>query len=179
MARQVWEEHLLAIEEVLREHPEGRTASQIKAALTTTPPRRTLQYRLKSLVDGKRIVVMGTGRRTRYRVPRLISLAAQGTIGDVSGRVQLEVVPALSREGTQIWEHVRQPLTARRPVGYDRAFLDSYRPNETFYLSQAEREHLGEVGRPGVADQPAGPYARQILHRFPLHLPRTSPRPHP
>ena len=176
MARHVREEHLLAIEEVLREHPEGRTASQIEAALTTAPPRRTLQYRLKSLVDGKRIVVVGTGRRTRYRVPRLISLAAQGTIGDVSGRVKLEVVPALSREGTQIWEHVRQPLAGRRPVGYDRTFLDSYWPNETFYLSQAEREHLREVGRPVIADQPAGTYARQILNTLLIDLSWNSSR---
>ena len=70
MARHVREEHLLAIEEVLREHPEGRTASQIEAALTTAPPRRTLQYRLKSLVDSKRLIMVGAGRWARYRLPR-------------------------------------------------------------------------------------------------------------
>ena len=66
------EEHLRAIEEVLREHPEGMTASQIETALTTAPPRRTLQYRLKSLVDNKRLIMVGTGRWARYRMPRLI-----------------------------------------------------------------------------------------------------------
>ena len=61
MARHMREEHLLAIEDVLREHPEGRTASQIHDALTSAPPHRTLQYRLKSLVDSKRLIMVGTG----------------------------------------------------------------------------------------------------------------------
>ena len=81
MAQHVREEHLLAIEEVLREHPEGRTASQIEAALTTAPPRRTLQYRLKSLVDSKRLTMVGAGRWTRYRLPRTISLAGRAVAG--------------------------------------------------------------------------------------------------
>ena len=176
MARHVREEHLLAIEEVLREHPEGRTVSQIEAALPTVPPRRTLQYRLKSLVDRKRLIMEGTGRRMHYRLPPPVSLAFQATAGSPTVSFRLEVLPPLSMAGVEIQEYVRQPLTARRPVGYDRAFLDSYRPNETFYLSQAEREHLGEVGRPVVADQPAGTYARQILNRLLIDLSWNSSR---
>ncbi len=170
MARHVREAHLLAIEEVLREHPEGRTVSQIEAALPTAPPRRTLQYRLKSLVDSKRITMVGTGRGARYRLPRQISVAAQGV------RWRFDVLPVLSRTGAEIREYVRQPRAERHPVGYDRTFLDSYRPNKSFYLSQAEREHLGEVGRPVVADQPAGTYARQILNRLLIDLSWNSSR---
>ena len=135
MARHVREEHLRAIEEVLREHTDGKTVSQIETALTTAPPRRTLQYRLKSLVDSKRITTVGTGRGKRYRLPRQIALVAQGTLGNIGGSVQLTALPALSTAGAEIREYVRQPLAARRPVGYDRTFLESYRPNETFYLS--------------------------------------------
>ena len=98
MARQVREEPLLAIEEVLREHPEGRTASQIEAALTTAPPRRTLQYRLKSLVDGKRLTMVGTGRWARYRVPRQISLAGQVVAGAPTVSARLDS-PAAAVEG--------------------------------------------------------------------------------
>ena len=176
MARHMREEHLQAIEEVLRQHPKGRTASQIEGALTTAPPRRTLQYRLKSLVDSKRLIMVGTGRWARYRVPQPISLAGQVVAGapTVSGR--LDVLPPLSRLGVEIREYVRQPLAARRPVGYDRTFLDSYWPNETFYLSQSEREHLHEMGRPVIADQPAGTYARRILNRLLIDLSWNSSR---
>ena len=176
MARHVPEEHFRAIEEVLREHPEGMTASQIETALTTAPPRRTLQHRLKSLVDGKRLTTVGTGRWTRYRLPRQIPLVAQGTLENIDGSVQLTALPTLSKASAEIREHVRQPLAGRRPVGYDRTFLDSYWPDETCYLSQAEREHLQQVGRPAVADQPAGTYARQILNRLLIDLSWNSSR---
>ena len=176
MARHVREEHLLAIEDVLREHREGRTASQIEAALTTAPPRRTLQYRLKSLVDSKRLIMEGTARWARYRLPRPISLAGQVVAGAPTVSARLDILPPLSRLGVEIREYVRQPLAGRRPIGYDRTFLDSYWPNETFYLSQAEREHLREVGRPVIADQPAGTYARQILNRLLIDLSWNSSR---
>ena len=176
MARQAREEHLQAIEEVLREHPEGRTASQIETALTTAPPRRTLQYRLKSLVDSKRLIMEGTARWARYRLPRPISLAGQVVAGAPTVSARLDILPPLSRLGVEIREYVRQPLAGRHPVGYDRTFLDSYWPNETFYLSQAEREHLREVGRPVIADQPAGTYARQILNRLLIDLSWNSSR---
>ena len=176
MARHMREEHLQAIEEVLREHPEGRTASQIEAALPTAPPRRTLQYRLKSLVDSKRLTMVGTGRWARYRLPRQISVAAHAVVGAPTVSARIEVLPALSRAGAEIREYVRQPLAGRRPVGYDRTFLDSYWPNETFYLSQAEREHLRDVGRPVIADQPAGTYARQIVNRLLIDLSWNSSR---
>ena len=176
MARHVPEEHLRAIEEVLREHPEGMTASKIETALTTAPPRRTLQYRLKSLVSSKRLIMEGTGSRLRYCLPPPVSLAFQATAGFPTASFRPEILPPLSMPGVEIQEYVRQPLTARHPVGYDRTFLDSYWPNETFYLSQAEREQLGEVGRPAVADQPAGTYARQILNRLLIDLSWNSSR---
>ena len=176
MARHVPEDALQAIEDFLRQYPEGRTASQIVGALTSAPPLRTLQYRLKLLVDGKRVIRDGTGRWARYRVPRQDSVAVHLVVGPPTFGVRLEVVPALSKAGAEIREYVRQPPAARQPVGYDRASLDSYRPNETFYLSQAERERLHEVGRPVAADQPAGTYARQILNRLLIDLSWNSSR---
>ena len=176
MARHVQEESLQAIEEVLRQHPEGRTASQIVDALISAPPLRTLQYRLKSLVDSKRLVMEGTSRWARYRLPPQIRVAGRAVSGVPYASARIRVVPALSKAGAEMREYVRQPPTARQPVGYDRTFLDSYRPNETFYLPQAEREHLHEVGRPVTADQPAGTYARQILNRLLIDLSWNSSR---
>ena len=68
MARRIQDEILRAIEEVLRTRPEGMTARQIAHALESTPPRRTLQYRVRSLVDAKRLVMEGSGRWARYRI---------------------------------------------------------------------------------------------------------------
>ena len=176
MARHVKEEDLQAIEDFLRQHPEGRTAAQIVDALTSAPPLRTVQYRLKSLVSSKRVVMEGTGRWTRYRLPRQVRIEARGALPSLTGSVRVQVVPALSETGDEVREYVRQPVAARDPVGYDRQFLDTYRPNETFYLSQTEREHLHEVGRPVTAGQPAGTYARQVLSRLLIDLSWNSSR---
>jgi hypothetical protein len=51
-------------------------------------------------------------------------------------------------------------------VGYNRAFLDDYRPNDTFYLSPDTRQRLLECGRSPDGERPAGTYARQIFNRL-------------
>ena len=176
MTRHIQEEYLQAIEDTARHHPEGMTAQQINDALESAPPRRTLQYRLKSLVDSKRLVMEGAGRWARYRVPRILVAGFSATAGNPEVRVSGQVVPSLSEAGAEIRELVCRPLAARDPVGYDRTFLDSYRPNDTFYLSQTERAHLQEAGRPKIAEQPAGTYARQILNRLLIDLSWNSSR---
>ena len=163
--------------DVVRERPGSMTAQQIHDALESPPPRRTLQHRIRSLVDGGRLAMVGRGRWARYGVPRETTLDAsfEGHLhAEFSPRI--EVLPRLSAPGADIRNHVRRPLQAREPVGYDRAFLDSYRPNDTFYLSQAERELLHEIGRPDTAEQPAGTYARQILNRLLIELAWNSSR---
>ena len=85
-------------------------------------------------------------------------------------------MPPLSDPGVEIRSLVRQPLLARHPVGYERGFLDSYRPNQTFYLSQTERERLRQISTPNHAEQAAGTYARKILDRLLIDLSWNSSR---
>ena len=172
MARRIPEEKLQAVEQVLRQHQEGMAIGQISDALIRAPARRTLQYRLNHLVDSRRLVVEGKGRGARYRLPREGWTEARTP----AVTVRAEVLPPLAPDGAEIREHVRLPPAAREPVGYDRAFLDSYRPNDTFYISQTQRAQLHEVGRPHVAGQPAGTYARQILNRLLIDLSWNSSR---
>jgi Fic family protein len=167
VARRIQEEDLQAIEAAVQGHPGGMTAQEIAEALEVAPPRRTLQYRLKSLVDDGRLIMEGEARWARYFLP-----SRRPAAGEAEGRAQL----LLSEAGREIEAYVRQALEARKPVGYDRAFLDSYRPNETFYLSAEERAHLREVGTPNIAAQPAGTYAQQILSRLLIDLSWNSSR---
>ena len=141
MARRIREDCLLAIVEAVRQHPDGVPAPQIAEMLKAAPPQRTLQYRLKSLVETKRLVMEGSGRWARYLVPGTVDAAARVFSGIPRVTVQVEVLPPLTDAGMMIRNHVRRPLEAREPVGYDQAFLDSYRPNDTFHLSPTEREH--------------------------------------
>lgn len=57
-----------------------------------------------------------------------------------------------------------------------RTFLDSYRPNETCYLPEAVRSELLSHGQAVKANEPAGAYARQSIHRLLIDLSWNSSR---
>lgn len=169
MANQIPEKALAAIEDVVRRNPHGVSGPEILHALTTPVSPRTLQYRLKHLVTRNRLIMDGEGRWARYRMPdAAIDAAARE---EVDG----PVIP-LSEAGASIRTYVRQTPEARKPVGYDRKFLDRYRPNASFYLTEQDRTHLAAVGRPQVVEQPAGTYAKQILSRLLIDLAWNSSR---
>ena len=169
MANQIPEEALAAIEDAVRRNPNGVSAPEILRALAAPVPPRTLQYRLKHLVTRNRIVMDGEGRWARYRMP-------DTAIDAVAREDTNEPVIPLSEVGTAIRDYVRQAPEARKPVGYDRKFLDHYRPNASFYLTQRDRAHLAAVGRPQIAQQPAGTYAKLILSRLLIDLSWNSSR---
>ena len=177
VTRRIREEDLLAIEEAVQRHPEGATARQIHEVLEAAPPRRTLQYRLRSLVDAKRLAMDSSGRWARYRVPETVDAVARVVSGVPTISVRVKAVPSwLTETALEIRNRVRQPSDVRYPVGYDRAFLDSYRPDDTFYLSDAERSELWEIGRAPGAQQPAGTHAKHVLNRLLIDLSWNSSR---
>ena len=67
----------------------------------------------------------------------------------------------VSSEGATIRNQVRLPLMHRRPVGYQRDFLETYQPGTTFYLPEPLRHQLHEMGRTSAHERPAGTYARE------------------
>ena len=76
----------------------------------------------------------------------------------------------LSADSQDILADVDQPLQARRPVGYQRDFLDTYQPNVSGYLPESLRRQLHKMGRTAQAHEPAGTYSRAILNRLLIDL---------
>ena len=76
----------------------------------------------------------------------------------------------LSADSRDILAYVDQALEARKPVGYQRDFLDTYEPNQTWYLPEPLRRQLHKMGQAGQADAPAGTYSRAILNRLLIDL---------
>jgi Fic family protein len=162
------EQELETIENIVQQHPDGIGAPEIAKALPKAIPERTLQYRLKLLVDNGRLIKEGEGRWTKYRMP-------EGQAPAVGLEATPVVVP-LSKGANEIRQFLRQPAAARKPVGYNRGFLDSYRPNLSSYLSAEEHARLAEIGKPNFKGEPAGTYAKQILSRLLIDLSWNSSR---
>lgn len=175
MARRLLVQELHAIEEAVRSHPGGMTLQQIADALKTDLPCRTLQYRLKHLVNMKRLIPEGEGRWTKYHVPEE-KPAAVTEAAPAQDKSEAEIILPLSKTSVEIRESLHQPPETRKLVGYNREFLESYRPNVTASLSVAERARLKHVGSPNMAPQPAGTYAKQILCRLLIDLSWNSSR---
>lgn len=139
-------------------------------------PRRTLQRRLAELVAKGRLRIEGQRKGTRYFLPAVggqLAVTLAPGVASASG----EVYVPLSPEGESVRRVVKQPLQLRRPVGYDRSFLDRYRPNGTHYLEPALRERLHSLGQaPSQQELPAGTYARQIFNRLLIDLSWNSSR---
>lgn len=92
------------------------------------------------------------------------------------GAAEVDGALPVSIEAESIRRQVTQPLGSRRPTSYLRGFLDSYHPNETFYLPAATRRHLMDLGQTTTTPQPGGTYARQILQRLLIDLSWNSSR---
>lgn len=165
MARPIPQADLEAIEAAVGQHEGGASAAQIAEALVNPGARRTLQYRLRALVGAGRLRLSGDGRAARYHLG-----------GEAVPQAEAADIVPLSPEGQALLAYVRQPVAMRQPVGYDRAFLDSYRPNETYYLTQEHRDHLATVGKPQIEAAAAGTYAKQILDRLLIDLAWNSSR---
>lgn len=155
------------------------------------PVRRTVQRRLAVLVAEGRLVRSGRGPASRYHAPSPMAPPVRYPLAD-EARVAPEYleepafVPAprvavaklaVSPEAAAIRDAVLAPQHMRRPAGYNRAWLEAYRPNETFYLPAALRARLAELGRAATATAlPAGTHARHVLDRLLIDLSWNSSR---
>lgn len=146
---------------------DGLTIDQLDAAAALDIDRRTLQRRLEALIKEQRIGKTGKGPATRY---------VQAGAEAAEQLPQMALFVPISKAGAKVQTYIRKPLQARKAVAYDRGFLESYRPNETAYLTRAERKHLDAIGKPQVVAQAAGTYAKNVLNRLLIDLSWNSSR---
>lgn len=156
-------------------HPQGVGIARIAAALPGPLAHRTLQRRLARLVSRGLLRMTGRGRGTLYLTGQGAT-AVHSAHSPLAGYAAREPLPALSDEARTLYELMLAPMQARTPVGYDRAFLHGYRPNETPYLPEHVRAELATWGRAISADAPAGTHARRIADRLLIDLSWNSSR---
>jgi hypothetical protein len=118
--------------------------------------RRTAQRLIAKLIENGQITALSKGRARRY-------VASSHPTDRHSVAASSDSFPSfipLSADSRDILSYIDQSSQARKPVGYQRDFLDAYRPNETGYLSESLCRQLHKMGRTIDVDEPAGTYSR-------------------
>jgi len=174
MPKVISSQELDQIVELIGQYADGIGVEGLVQAIDPGMPRRTLQRRLASLIEQKRIVSEGAGRALKYRAGATfgdVTVALTGMAATVSaGQIMAEVYVPTSPEGEEIKAYVRQPRQQRKPVSYKNEFLEQYHPNQTTYLPEALRAQLHSLGRSPAEQSPAGTFARDILNRLLIDL---------
>jgi hypothetical protein len=166
--------------DTIARHPEGISPKALFESYSKEASHRSLARIVKGLAQRGRIVVVGGGRTTTYKPapPKggrvLLTEAGDRLPAESRDTVApAEIYVPLTGESKLLRDRVRRPLTQRQPIGYDRALLDVYEPNKTFYLADANwRDRLRDIGRTPTHAQAhvAGTYARDILNRLLIDL---------
>lgn len=133
-------------------------------ALHPDLPRRTAQRWLNDLLASGRIAAIGEGRARRYTSIHLSREPERDPAATFPAHIPL------SADSQDIVDYITQPLMARSPVGYQREFLESYVPNESYYLSKPLQQQLHRMGDTGQSQLPAGTYGRAIHDRLLIDL---------
>ena len=132
-------------------HRDGIGIEGLHVALAGLVSRRTLQRRLLDLTREKRLSAAGVGKARRYQALDIADIPIEGTHAVTLERAKSiavgEIYVPFSTASQEILAHVRLPIQQRTPIGYDRTFLESYRPNKSHYLPQETRDHLRNIGQ--------------------------------
>ena len=133
------------------------------------PGHRTFMRRLASLVAAGAIVRAGKARAVKYL--RTADTPVPAAI------VEPTLSIPIAAESKMVREYVRRPQCDRRPVGYDRDFLEVYIPNDNAYLSDEVRQHLFNIGEISDSSLPEGStYQPETVNRLMVDLSWASSR---
>jgi len=168
MSKHMSPEDLGVVLQALARLPHGGSLAEIEEVLVQKVARRTLQRHLAFLVQQGKVFAEGQRRGRRYK---LVSMPVQP---ESIALLHSEI--SLSAAAESIRAAVTRPTSQRLRVGYNREFLDAYRPNETFYLPEFIRKKLFNLGKSPEGKRPAGTYAREIFNRLLIDLSWNSSR---
>jgi len=168
MPKRISEKELEAVLHAVASSSTPVSIDQLTVLIEKAIPRRTLQRWIALLVREKRLTAEGMGRGCRYCLPA--KQQTQQTGAGITGAL------TYSPEAEEIRAVVSSSISRRNPVGYDRAFLDRYRPNESFYLSSEIRTHLSSLGAVSGGSLPPGTYVHQVFSRLLIDLSWNSSR---
>lgn len=148
---------------MLQNNPNPMSMSEIRIALNDAVPQRTLRRYLHALSEQGQIAVHGNNKNRKYQyIPKSIS-------GSDAHHI-------FSEQSLTVINKLHTPLYLREPCSYNRAWLQEYIPNTTYYFSKRHRDLLFEHGSQMIDAEPAGTYAHKIYQRLLIDLSYNSSR---
>jgi len=150
-----------AIKNALSQFPDGASIEEIFKVSELRISNSTLRRRLAELLESGEITASGNTTARRYQLAKGIEMPYDFT---------------LSEDSKNLLKILNRPYQERSATGYNREFLEGYRPNIDSYLTSEERKILADSGKTDQLDQPAGTYAKNVLNRLLIDLSWNSSR---
>ena len=138
-------------------------------------PVRTLRNWVAALAREGTVERTGANRGARYRWAASPP-SRSGQVRTASSSLAAGRASPFSHTAMQILARVTQPLYLRPPVTYAEAWVRSYKPNVSFYLSAAQRAQLQGCGKRPAIHGRAGTYIQKIYNRLLIDLSYNSSR---
>lgn len=154
----------LAILKALGQEVAPMGLAELLRRLGTQYSDRSVRRWLNELVRDGLVERHGQKRATKY----LLIKPERGSLSEERGIFSVVSLQAI--------QQIRRPIFDRLPVPYDSSWLDSYRPNSTFYICEEIRAQLWQAGRRANDQDPAGTYAHRIFNRLLIDLSYNSSR---
>ena len=145
----------------------GVAAGAIQAF--TGRPRPTVNRALAGLVAAGGLERQGAGRSVTYLVPASVLTPSKTLRSLQAAASEEQASPTWSNNGLNLIAALSAPLGTRKPVSYQRLFVDNYQPNVSSLLPAPLAAQLYERGK-SKDQQPAGTYARKVLEQLLIDL---------
>ncbi len=154
----------MAVRSALQRHGGQVNLPALIVLLENKFPERSVRRWLHELIEEGLIGKIGQKKGTRYQaIP--FDEVAKASFGSLFSDISLQAIT-----------YVKQPIYLREPTTYHFDWLESYEPNQTFYLTQSQREFLKNQGERHYQHDAAGTYARHIYNRLIIDLSYNSSR---
>src|SRR5690554_3298967 len=148
-----------AVLDYLSARGEWLSLSDILAAQGSDLAPRTLRRWLKAWVEQGVLVSRGGQRNRQYRA--IPAGAEEGGVGRTAAVSQAPPGP-LSERARAALRRLDVPIFQRPASTYRDEWVEAYIPNQSYYLSESQRETLASSGSRFAGAMPAGTFARRI-----------------
>lgn len=147
---------------------EASSAEDITSNVNASRP--TVNRYLARMTTAGDIRKVGSGPTTRYTLAATMAAALNDQVVQVpQPQTPLKGGFQFSADRQPLIAELTAPIGTRKPVTYQRAFVDSYVPNQSSLLPPALAKDLFATGR-ARGQQPAGTYARKVLEQLLIDL---------